>query len=504
MYVTFFSSTKTLLKALTFQNASDIETQHKPDEVVLIGRKSILKDLSKSTSFQPLDDILKGPIDKMLDSISDSGKATTYLSTKFSLIALPNQVSRHNHKMSLHKITELISGATGRLQIYVVDDEIEKQMGAISCSIARAFPLYSKKSSKKENYEKSNVNVSFLNTRMELVDSPVLLNSAKFAAEGVQLAAKLTDMPPNELTTDVYAGECHRIAKELGDCVSIEEIKGEDLKERGYGGVYGVGKCASCPPRIIIMNYIPSGESKEFVVLVGKGIVYDTGGLALKSKTGMPGMKHDMAGSSGLLGGFLAAVKLKVPTKITLIIAIAENSIGPNALRNDDIITLYSGKTVEINNTDAEGRLVLGDCIAHASKHLDDANLIVDMATLTGAQSIITGKRHGAILTKNQDTEDRIYNAGKASGDLVFPLLYAPELLNPEFSSKVADMKNSVANRNNAQSSCAGHFIESHIDESFRGDWVHIDMAGPGSDKDRGTGYGVGLVLSLFETDGFV
>lgn len=498
------SATKNALKALTFQDTTQNGSSKLADEVLVIGRKCILKGLTKAPSFSPLEDLIKGPLDQMLNSISDSGKASTYLSTKYSVIALPDEVSRHNHKMSLHKLTEMVAGSKGNVQIFVIDDEIEKQMGAISCSIARAFPLYSNKSSTKEVNEKNDVNTLFLNQNFELVQKSELWKAAHAAAEGVQLAAKLTDMPPNELTTDAYAAECRRIAKELGDCVTIEEIAGEELKERGYGGVYSVGKCAVCPPRVVIMNYTPPIESKEYVALVGKGIVYDTGGLALKSKAGMPGMKHDMAGSSGVLGGFVAAVKLKLPRRITLILAIAENAIGPDALRNDDVITLYSGKTVEINNTDAEGRLVLGDCVAHASKHLENLDLIVDMATLTGAQSITTGKKHGAILTKTQEVEERIYKAGKNSGDLVFPLLYAPELLKPEFSSKVADMKNSVANRSNAQSACAGHFIESHIDDSFDGEWVHVDMAGPGSQNDRGTGYGVGLVLGVLEAEGFV
>lgn len=504
-YNTYYSTnSKTLMKALTFQDTTNIENSSSADEVLVIGRKCILKGLSTAPTFTPLEDLIKGPFDRMLNSISDSGKASTYLSTKYSIIALPDEVSRHNHKMSLHKLTEFVAGSKGNVQIFVIDDEIEKQVGGVSCSIARAFPLYSKKSSAKGEAENNDVNTVFLNQNFEPVQKPELWKAVHAAAEGVQLAAKLTDMPPNELTTDAYAAECRRIAEELGDCVTIEEIKGDELKERGYGGVYGVGKCAVCPPRVVIMNYTPPGESKEYVALVGKGIVYDTGGLALKTKTGMPGMKHDMAGSSGLLGGFVAAVKVKVPRRITLILAIAENAIGPNALRNDDVITLYSGKTVEINNTDAEGRLVLGDCVAHASKHLESLDLILDMATLTGAQSITTGKKHGAILTKKQSTEDRIYQAGKTSGDLVFPLLYAPELLKPEFSSKVADMKNSVANRSNAQSSCAGHFIESHIDETFEGEWVHVDMAGPGSDKDRGTGFGVGLVLGVLEAEGFM
>lgn len=168
-----------------------------------------------------------------------------------------------------------------------------------------------------------------------------------------------------------------------------------------------------------------------------------------------------------------------------------------------DILELYSGKTVEINNCDAEGRLVLGDGVAHATRHIPNLDLVVDMATLTGAQLIATGKKHAGILCNTLEVESRALQAGLHSGDLCYPLLYAPELLFDEFKSDVADMKNSVKDRSNAQTSCAGHFIEAHLHESYEGGWLHVDMAGPGTNGARGTGYGVGLVMSLLETPGF-
>ena len=218
----------------------------------------------------------------------------------------------------------------------------------------------------------------------------------------------------------------------------------------------------------------------------------------------MCGMKHDCGGSAGVLGGFVSAVTLGLPVKLTLILAIVENAIGPESFRNDDILTMKSGKTVEVNNTDAEGRLILADCVSHASNQLGDVDLIVNMATLTGAQCITTGSCHAGIMTRTKALEDRVVEAGLMSGDLTFPMLYAPELLQKEFKSSVADMKNSVANRMNAQASCAGHFIESHIDEAYKGDWCHVDMAGPDSRSDgRATGYGVALVLGLCKAPGF-
>ena len=147
--------------------------------------------------------------------------------------------------------------------------------------------------------------------------------------------------------------------------------------------------------------------------------------------------------------------------------------------------------------------MVLADGVAHATKHIEGLDLVVDMATLNGAQMVATGKKHAVILCNKVELETRDMEAGLHSGDLCYPLLYAPELLMDEFKSEVADMKNSVKDRSNAQTSCAGHFIEAHLNENYEGGWMHVDMAGPGSKGERGTGYGVGLVLSLLSAPGF-
>lgn len=225
--------------------------------------------------------------------------------------------------------------------------------------------------------------------------------------------------------------------------------------------------------------------------------------MALKKATSMSGMKYDMNGSAGVLAGFQAAVKLKIPKKIILVLGIAENAIGPAALRNDDILKLHSGKTVEIKNTDAEGRLILGDCVSHASKNVPGLDVILDMATLTGAQLVCTGKKHAGILANTEELEKRTVKSGLSSGDLVYPMVYAPDLLMAEFDSKVADMTNLPNDLRNAGPSCGGHFIETHLDAEYKGEWVHIDMGGPGWKNGRATGFGVALVLGFVGAQGF-
>ena len=210
----------------------------------------------------------------------------------------------------------------------------------------------------------------------------------------------------------------------------------------------------------------------------------------------------DMGGAAAVLGAFASIARRGLHTNICAVLCLAENAIGPKAVRNDDIITIYSGKTVEINNTDAEGRLVLGDGVAYATQHLN-ADVVVDLATLTGAQLVSTGKNHAAIVCNDEALERHTVALGKQCGDLVHPLPYCPEFLSTEFKSEVADMKNSVKDRMNAQSSCAGHFVEAHLSSEgneYQGQWLHIDLAGPAFSQERGTGYGVTLLNGLAQS----
>jgi len=461
------------------------------------------------------------------------GSSSTYLSTndnkvhKLSIGGLPSELSRHNHPMAVHSLTRLVGSLAGtsskgsNTRVVVLTDD--HPIGPLAMAMAKAFPLFSKKSKKQASAssdddddddddkedKKRTISIVFCKSDGTMVDGAAELKAAQVAAAGVQLAARLVDSHPALLTTSHYTKQIQALIDDYNNNnedkpkVEMKQIVGKDLEP--YGGLYGVGQAANCPPRLVVLEYDGTNgdESAETVALVGKGIVYDTGGLSLKTRAGMCGMKHDMGGSAGVFAGFWSAVQLGVPKKVHCILCLAENAIGPDAMRNDDILDMYSGKTVEVNNCDAEGRLVLADGVAHATKHIDGLDLVVDMATLTGAQLVATGKKHAGILANTEELEDRAMAAGMHSGDLVYPLLYSPELLMDEFKSEVADMKNSVKDRSNAQTSCAGHFIEAHLDQDYKNGWLHVDMAGPGTLGQRGTGYGVGLVLSLLDAPGF-
>jgi probable aminopeptidase NPEPL1 len=232
--------------------------------------------------------------------------------------------------------------------------------------------------------------------------------------------------------------------------------------------------------------------------LIGKGIVYDTGGLSLKQTLSMCSMKGDMGGAAATTGAFYVLAATKSRNHVLCAVPLAENAIGPGAYRPDDILTMHSGKTVEINNTDAEGRLVLADAASYAARTFKP-DVLMDAATLTGAQLISSGLCHSSIVSNREGIERRAVEVGRSCGDLAHPLLFAPEFYKNEFVSKVADMRNSVSNRMNAQSSCAAWFIHAHI-EDLDIPWLHIDLAGPAWRNGRGTGYGVALMVNLVES----
>lgn len=410
-----------------------------------------------------------------------------------SIILLPHSASRNLPQANFdafHKaISPLIEGEDSQLCIAALRPQ---DIFGFATVMAKLCAKYSQKSD--HDTEMQNILCSFIPS---LNITPDDISACEALANAVQNTAKLVDMPPNILNPTSFADIIVHRAQQEG--LSCEIITGVELAEKGFGGIYNVGKAAPNPPCLCILRYAPP-EPKSHIALVGKGITYDTGGLCLKSREHITTMKCDMAGAAACLEFICLAAKRGAPIAVDAVICVAENVIAHNAYRPDDIITLYSGKTVEINNTDAEGRLLLADGVAYASKVLKP-DTIIDMATLTGAQLIATGKVHAGILCNNAGVETALMQAGLSAGETVYPMLYAPEILMPEFKSEVADMKNSCKDRMNAQSSAAGHFVEAHL-QDFSGSWAHIDIAGPAWKEERATGYGVALLFALFLIQG--
>ena len=415
------------------------------------------------------------------------------------------------------------------------------ESNAVASAVARAFPTYTAKSTHASRKVKGHISVKG-DVRVALIDAVSEASSsdasveaaesvrtAAAVARGVRLAARIVDTPPAIMDPDALVREALRVVgalseesagivsddgTERGDALTVEIFRERELIERGFGGIVAVGAAAARdgrePALVHICHAGCDRDNGRSTALVGKGITFDTGGLQIKGKSGMPGMKTDLGGAAAALGAFLSCVSMD-PTgaargggDLHLVLCIAENAVGPAGFRPDDVLIGKSGLSVEINNTDAEGRLVLADGVAYASSDLN-VDDVIDMATLTGAQMVATGRFFAGIVCDDEALELRTVRAGKRSGDLCHPLPYCPEFFSKEFSSAVADMKNSVKDRSNAQASCAGQFIANHLDPNWNSSpekknrWLHVDIAGPSTDKSsgRGTGFGVALLVEL-------
>ncbi|SFK14683.1 leucyl aminopeptidase [Streptosporangium canum] len=310
-------------------------------------------------------------------------------------------------------------------------------------------------------------------------------------AKAVSLARDLANMP-SSVKTPAWLAER---AAEQG--VTAKVWDEEELRAGRFGGIVAVGQGSANPPRLIRLSYEPEGATGH-VVLVGKGITYDTGGLSLKPTEGMKFMKTDMAGGAVVIAVLGALAALGVRVRVTGLIAAAENSFSGTAQRPSDVITQYGGRTVEVLNTDAEGRLVMADALAYADAELDP-DVMVDIATLTGAIGIALGKDLGAVFASDDDLAAELAGAGESTGERLWRMPLIDDYV-PALDSSVADLANiEVGSSYGAGSITAALFLR-----EFTGKrpWAHLDIAGVGrSGVDEGilskgaTGYGVRLLL---------
>ena len=400
--------------------------------------------------------------------------------------ALPDSVSRHNCPARPEAVFRQTSDAKLRdgAAIVVIVEEPAHLLPILN-AIGRAFPYFSRRTAESLP---ARITVLPIDPRGRPLSVPA---EVVLTVEAARQAARLVDMPPTELHPAALATEARRQLRGIAG-VRIREVRGNALLAAGLGGIHAVGRCALVPPRMLVAQWEGSRKRTPRIALVGKGITYDTGGLHLKARGMMETMKADMGGAAAVLGAFRVLTRERHAGPLSLVLCLAENAIGPRAYKPDDILQLHSGKTVEINNTDAEGRLLLADGVSYAARILG-AKTILDAATLTGAQLVATGEVHAAVVANDARLERVLVEAGRKTGDLTHPLLFAPELYKQEFKSPVADMRNSVKNRNNAQTSCAAQFIHWHIEDQGV-HWGHVDLAGPAHRADRGTGYGVALL----------
>ena len=410
---------------------------------------------------------------------------------KLVAVVLADDVSRHNAPCRAEALATGLAkaGIAGKDKVALVLglDDASHYLGTAN-AVGRNLPLFTRKAGKKKT--EGSLKLGACDRDGKGIAADVVVKETTAAA---RWAAWAIDSPTADMTTAIFAREAKKLVKGLAN-VRCSEIVGNKLLDAGLGGLHAVGRTAVVAPRLLVLDYRPK-NAKHCYALVGKGVVYDTGGLSLKIGGNMCEMKSDMGGGAAVVGAFRTLAATGFKQRLICAVPLAENAIGPDSYRNDDIITMHSKKTVEINNTDAEGRLLLGDAVSYVSRAMK-AELVVDAATLTGAQLISSGLRHASLVSNREGLESRAISVGRSSGDLTHALLFAPEFFQEEFASKVADMRNSVANRMNAQSSCAAQFIYAQIDDVDPA-WLHIDLAGPAFRSKRGTGYGVALISQL-------
>ncbi|MDR7384857.1 leucyl aminopeptidase [Promicromonospora iranensis] len=324
----------------------------------------------------------------------------------------------------------------------------------------------------------------------------VAAERAAIVAAAVHAARDLVNTAPNELYPATFADAAKAAAKDVRH-VKVTVLDDKQLASGGYGGLTAVGQGSSRGPRLVKVAYTPAKPNGK-VALVGKGITFDTGGISIKPAAGMEAMKSDMAGAAAVLSTVVAAAKLNLPLAVTGYLCLAENMPGGNAQRPADVITIYGGKTVEVLNTDAEGRIVMADGLVSAVE--DGHDVVLDIATLTGAQMVALGNRTSAVMGTDE-VRDEVKAAADATGELFWPMPLPEELMS-NIKSKVADVANSGPRWGGMLN--AGLFLR-----TFVGDhpWAHLDIAGPafndggahGYTPGGGTGVGVRTLLGFLE-----
>ena len=327
-------------------------------------------------------------------------------------------------------------------------------------------------------------------TRLRLVTSEATtilpaLERARVIASAVWLVRDLVNTPPNALSPASFAELATETGAGLG--LDVEVLNEEGLAEGGFGGHLAVGAGSSRGPRLVTVRWRPEDAAAR-VELVGKGITFDSGGLSLKPAASMVGMKFDMSGAAVALGVVCAAAQLGLPVEVTARLCLAENLPSSTATRPDDIIVMRGGTTVEVTNTDAEGRLVLADGIALASEQAPD--LIVDIATLTGAQVIALGDRTTGVMGNDDAWIGKLVEAAERNGEPAWHMPI-PDEASSILSSDVADLANAKPGTRSAGMLTAAWFLEQFVgtNDGAAIPWMHLDIAGPSNNEK--SAYGV-------------
>lgn len=402
-------------------------------------------------------------------------------------------------KLSLEKYRRAAASAAKRARslrakivgmlLPVVDGRAANIIAAFAEGAQLSLYRFDKYITKKEDDTQPVEEITFYVERTGLVGiGAKSVQTAQIASEATCLARDLVNAPGNELYPESLADAARQSAERWGYSVTVLDER--ELKDLGMGGVVAVSQGSEHPPRFIILEYGQS--SKKPVVLVGKGVTFDTGGISIKPSANMAEMKMDMSGAAAVIGAFEAVARLKLPVHIVGLIPAVENMPSGHAIRPGDILRHYNGKTSEVDNTDAEGRLILADALAYAEKYKPSA--VVDLATLTGACVVALGHYATGMMGNDEQLMKSLKDAGEATYERVWPL--------PMFEEYEKLIKSDIADVKNVGGRWAGAITGAWFLKKFIGKyrWVHLDIAGTAileehSDYTPKGGSGVGVRL---------
>ncbi|MGH3612630.1 MAG: leucyl aminopeptidase [Pseudonocardia sp.] len=314
----------------------------------------------------------------------------------------------------------------------------------------------------------------------EADDAGDVVRRAAAVATAVLTARDLVNTPPNDLFPESFAARARELAEAAG--LDVQVLDDDALAEAGFGGLLGVGGGSSRRPRLVRLHWSGGAAPRAKVALVGKGITFDTGGISIKPAANMDHMTSDMSGAAAVIVTTVLAAQLELPVTVTATVPMAENMPSDTAYRPGDVLRMYGGKTVEVLNTDAEGRLVLADAIVRAAE--DSPDYLVETSTLTGAQQVALGLRTAGVMG-TEEFRDRVAAHGRAVGEDAWAMPL-PEHLRADLDSRLADIANVINNRWGGMLA-AGIFLREFVPDGLT--WAHIDIAGPSFNSGAPYGY---------------
>ena len=334
--------------------------------------------------------------------------------------------------------------------------------------------------------------VSSITVIAEVKDGKALVKRAQVVAAAVNLARDLVNTPPSHLHPAELAAAAQAEAARVG--LTVEVLDEKALKKGGYGGILGVGQGSAHPPRLVHLSHKPRG-AKKTVALVGKGITFDSGGISIKPAAGMEDMKSDMGGAAACIATMAAVAELGLKVNVEAWIPMAENMPSGTAIRPSDILIMRSGTRVEVNNTDAEGRLILADAISRACD--DSPDVVLDVATLTGAQLVALGARTAGVMANDDALRHHVVAAATEAGEAMWEMPL-PADLRKGLDSEVADLVNTGPREGGMLT--AGLFLKEFVTDGVA--WAHLDIAGPAFNTGAPYGYtptgGTGAAVRTF------